>query len=256
VGNEIEKIFSTSLQSFLLEKGLLKKRVLIVGLGNINVTPDALGPYVLDHILVTRHMFEKKKLTGDFSSVAALAPGVMGTTGLETFDIVQSLLKKIDVDYLMVIDALASSSLERVNKTIQMTDTGIRPGSGVGASRKEFSQDTLGIPVIAIGVPTVVDAVTITSGVIDYVIKYISKKSLKTNVEVEEVKAPESIKERMFGEVGLLDEQEKQALLREALSPTGINMMVTPKEIDEDVEELARLMASSINGVLHPSLRA
>ena len=144
----------------------------------IMLPPDSLGPVVVDNVMVTRHMFllQPESISEGVRNVSALAPGVMGTTGIETSDIIQSVIDKIKVDYVIAIDALASRSIHRVNKTIQITNTGISPGSGVGNKRKELSKDTLGIPVIAIGIPTVVDIATITYDVIDFVLRYLNYK--------------------------------------------------------------------------------
>ena len=168
---ELSKIIKEVLK---LENINEKQKGLVVGLGNINVTPDSLGPLVVDNVIVTRHMFliNPDEITEGVSNVSAISPGVMGTTGIETVDIVDAVIKKIDVDYVICVDALASRSIARVNKTIQVTNTGISPGSGVGSKRKEISKETLGIPVIAIGVPTVVDASTIASNTIDYLLSH------------------------------------------------------------------------------------
>ena len=134
-----------------------------MGLGNLNITPDSLGPKVIDKVIVTRHLFEldKDSISEGVSNVCALSPGVMGTTGIETSDIIKAIIDKISLDYIIVIDALKAFDINRVNKTIQITNSGISPGSGVGNRRKELSKDVLGIPVIAIGIPTVVDASSI-----------------------------------------------------------------------------------------------
>ena len=153
--------FHKELQSFLKRKKLLKKPVLIIGLGNEYATPDSLGPKVIKNIITTRHIYLSKKLDKNYSIVSKLAPGVFANTGIETFDIVKSLVNTIKPKYLIVIDALSSKSLDKVNKVIQITDSGIDPGSGVGNNRKEISKNTLGIDVISIGVPTVVNLHTI-----------------------------------------------------------------------------------------------
>src|SRR5699024_9289309 len=149
----------------LLKKNHIKPNStgLIVGLGNWNVTPDALGPMTTEKILVTSHLFmlEDENVADGYRSVSAISPGVMGVTGIETSDIIYGIVEKIKPDFIIAVDALASRSIERINETIQISDSGIHPGSGVGNKRKELSKETLGVPVIAIGVPTVVDAVTI-----------------------------------------------------------------------------------------------
>lgn len=136
-----------------------KDDILVVGLGNSDVTPDALGPKVVKHIEVTRHIIRylPQYIDENARPVSAVAPGVLGTTGIETLEIVQGIVENIKPKLLIVIDALASNSMERISSTIQIADTGIVPGAGVGNTRKEISQKTLGIPVIAIGIPTVVD---------------------------------------------------------------------------------------------------
>ena len=148
---------------------------LIIGLGNEKSTPDALGPLSIKNILVTRHLFilntnHKEGLR----SVSAVIPDVMGNTGIETSDIIKSIVNTIKPKFIITIDALASSSINRLNKTIQMTDTGIHPGSGIGNSRKEINKDTIGVPVIAIGVPTVVESSIIVNDTIKYLLKHIS----------------------------------------------------------------------------------
>jgi spore protease len=243
-----------------------KSRGLVVGLGNINVTPDSLGPVVIDNVIVTRHMFilNPEEVSEGISDVSAIAPGVMGNTGIETYDIIEAVVKKIQVDYLLVVDALASRSLSRVNKTIQVTNTGISPGSGVGNSRKEISKETMGIPVIAIGVPTVVDAATIASDTIDMLLRYFNHKIEHHDrpsqniivgpekIDFTEVKLPdEQYRKEFLGEFGRLSEEEKFQLLEEVLTPNGYNMMVTPKEVDIDIEDLSEVISGAIDRALH-----
>lgn len=142
-----------------------EKSVLVVGLGNREVTPDALGPEVAGHLRVTRHVvreygktaFAKEKV----HLVSAIVPGVMAQTGMETLEVVQGIVAETKPDYVVVIDALAARSSKRLNRTIQLSDAGIQPGSGVGNHRNSLSKETIGVPVLAIGVPTVVDAATI-----------------------------------------------------------------------------------------------
>mgnify|MGYP003294242700 CR=1 FL=1 len=234
----VEKALANVLKTILEEKKLINKKGLIVGLGNINVTPDALGPYVIDNIIVTRHLFNLDRISEGFSNVCALSPGVMGTTGLETYDIIASIVKNIDCDFIIAIDALATSSISRVSKVIQITDSGINPGSGVKNKRKELSFETLGIPVIALGVPTVVDSVTITHDSIEYMLNHLK--------DINE--------EKFLGDFGYLDEDNKRMLIEGILDTAGINMMVTPKEIDSDIEELTKIIANGIDLALHPGL--
>lgn len=251
---KIEHALAKVINEVLEEKELKNKRCLLVGLGNINVTPDALGPYVIDNVIVTRHLEISNTLSDGFASVCAISPGVMGQTGIETFDIIKAVVKDVKVDFLIVVDALASNALSRVNKTIQITDTGISPGSGVGNKRKELTLNTIGIPVVAIGVPTVVDAITITSTSIDYVLNYLSSVNNNKIEDKNNQKDAEEVKKTYFGEVGLLTLEEKKALMQEVLTPMGYNLMVTPKEIDEDIDDLSKIIATGINLSLHEGL--
>lgn len=257
-----ENALTSIIKEVLKIEGITNKdRGLVVGLGNINVTPDSLGPLVIDNVIVTRHMFliNPEEVSEGISDVSAIAPGVMGTTGIETFDIIEAIINKIDVDYIIAVDALASKSIKRVNKTIQVTNTGISPGSGVGNKRKELSKETVGIPVIAIGVPTVVDAVTIASDTVDFLLKYFNAKiNVRTNnlvlndIDYDKEEVPnKEYKKKILGEVGILDENEKRNLFYEVLSPNGYNMMVTPKEVDLDIEDLTNIISGAIDRSLH-----
>lgn len=243
---------------------------LIIGLGNVYSTADALGPLTINNILVTRHLF-----TLDFDvkqgmrSVSAISPGVMGQTGIETSEIIQNLVNTVKPDFILVIDSLKASSVSRVNKTIQITDTGIAPGSGVGNKRKEISSSIFKIPVIAIGIPTVVDASTIVNDTINLLYKHISY--IKHNESVNKLiyrhfnnygKRLEKTndlskreKENLLGMVGSLDNEEKIELLKEVLDQTNYNLIVTPKEIDFLVEKLSKLLANSINRALHREIK-
>lgn len=245
---------------------------LIVGLGNWNVTPDALGPMTAEKILVTSHLFqlEDESVAEGYRPVQAVTPGVMGVTGIETSDIIFGIVEKAKPDFVIAIDALASRSIERVNETIQLSDSGIHPGSGVGNKRKELSKETLGIPVIAIGVPTVVDAVTIASDTIDFLLKHFGRewnekdepsKSLAPagmtfgNKEFNEEDLPDEEKRRTFlGMVGNLSEEEKRSLITEVLTPIGHNLMVTPKEIDGFMKDMANVIAKGVNAALHENV--
>lgn len=264
---QIEMTLSEVLIKLLEENNLKNKKCLVVGLGNSNVTPDAIGPYVIDNIIVTRHLSLMNALSDGFSDVCAMSPGVMGTTGIETYDIIESLLQKIQVDFVIVVDALATNSIKRINRTIQITDTGIKPGSGVGNKRKELSKNTLGIPVIAIGVPTVVDATTITVDAIGMILKYLSLKlenktslanKLTTSPVKEDLEKVENInneqKQEFMGSFGSLDEIQQRTLIEEVLTPQGYNLMVTPKEIDIEVNDLSKIIANGINLALHSGL--
>ena len=187
----------------------------------------------------------------------------MGNTGMETSDIIGSIIKTIKPSFLIVIDALASQSLDRVNRTIQITDTGISPGGGIGNNRKEISEDILGIPVFAVGVPTTVDAVTIVSDTINYMYKHFSY--LKNNINnpsnklmigtpnylKKNITIDEKDKSDLLGLVGNLTENETRQLISEVLTPVGYNLMVTPKEVDFIIEKLSDVIGNGINKVIH-----
>lgn len=189
--------------------------VFVVGLGNSEVTPDSLGPKVVDLLLVTRHL---REINGDtnMQNVLALAPGVMSQTGVETVDIVSSVVKKIKPKLVIVIDALAAKSMKRINQTIQITNTEISPGSGIGNHRSPFSKETLGCDLVAIGVPTVVDV----RNVIDEL-----QQEYLTDYQ------------NSFDPFSIEDEK--------------IQFMVTPKEIDQNIIDLANVISDGLNLALH-----
>ena len=266
-GKKVEKKFSLELTKLINKLNIRKDAsCLIVGLGNSKSTPDSLGPLTINNILVTNHLFELGEVTEGYRKVSVLVPGVMGQTGLETSEVITSLVNTFKPDFLIVIDALASQSIERVNKTIQMTDTGIHPGSGIGNSRKEISFKTLNIPCIAIGVPTVVDAITIVSDTINYMHKHYTYSKLNIdnplnklmayspNYLKEKITLNKKDKETLLGIVGTLDDNEIKQLLFEVLTPIGFNLMVTPKEVDFLVEKLSLIIGNGINKSLHENL--
>ena len=204
---------------------------LVVGLGNWDATPDALGPRVISHILVTRHLTESTppEKRGELRPVAALAPGVLGTTGLETGEIVLGVVQRIKPQFLVVVDALASRSTTRMGATIQIADTGIHPGSGLGNKRIGITPQTLGIPVIAIGVPTVVEATTIIHDALEEIYRG----------------APALVNPRTINH---------QDLVGRVLSPYLHSLIVTPKEINVMIEDLARVVSGALNIALHPGV--
>lgn len=261
---KVKEVFIIELKKILKKLKINKdSSCLVIGLGNYKSTPDSLGPITANNVLVTNHLYELGELSSEYRRVSILVPGVMGQTGLETSDVILSVVNKFKPDFVLIIDALASQSIERVNKTIQMTDTGIHPGSGIGNSRKEISSEILNIPCIAIGVPTVVDAITIVSDTINYMHKHYtySKKNINNPLHKLMVTQPNYLKEKielnakdkktLLGIIGTLDDNEIKQLLFEVLSPIGYNMMVTPKEVDFLIEKLSTLIATGINEALH-----
>lgn len=216
----------------LVDKHVSKQdEILVVGLGNIYVTPDSLGPKVINEIDVTRHIlhYMPEVLEEGTRSVSAISPGVLGTTGIETLEVITGIVENIKPKLIVVIDALASRSMDRISSSIQLADTGIVPGAGVGNTRKELSQNTLGIPVIALGIPTVVESAVLVNDCL----------SLFINKLQEEAKSNDYLNE--------LKEKDNYEEIKEALMPEEYNMIVTPKEIDELIENMKDVVARGIN---------
>ncbi len=205
--------------------------ILVVGLGNRFVTPDSLGPKVITDIEITRHLlkYAPQYLEPGTRPVSAVSPGVLGTTGIETFEIIKGIVDNIKPKLLIVIDALASRSIERISSTIQIADTGIVPGSGVENARKSLNQESLGIPVIALGIPTVVDLGTIIDEGLDLFITKLQEKA-ESNEYLNKLKEKDNYEE-----------------IKEALTPNDYNMIVTPKEIDDLIEKMKDVIARGIN---------
>lgn len=221
----------------------VEKTALIVGLGNWKVTPDALGPKVTEGIMVTRHLKTVMPEVMDDSvrPVCSIAPGVLGITGVETVEIIKGTVERVKPDVVICIDALAARRVERVNTTIQIGDTGISPGAGVGNNRKQINEDNLGVKVIAIGVPTVVDAVTIANDTIDMVIDSLINNS--------------SNGKDFYKMLASLDKNEKSTLIREVLSSKALGeMIVTPKDIDLIINSLAKIISNAINMAIQPNM--
>ena len=194
--------------------------VLVVGLGNRDVTPDALGPHTVECLNVTRHIVKEygKYAMGEeaVNMVSAIAPGVMAQTGMESYEIIKGIVETTKPDAVIVVDALAARNTKRLNRTIQIADTGIHPGSGVGNHRNEISKETLGIPVIAIGVPTVVDAATI-------------------------------VRDTMENLLSTLETDDKYEMMQELIAPHLYGMFVTPKDIDESIDRIGTTIAEGLN---------
>ena len=238
--DQVSQLLAKELVEIIPPKNNLK--TLVVGLGNWDITPDALGPQVVSKVFITRHLFETYGKTEDpsMTSVSAISPGVMGTTGIETFEIIRGVVEKTKPDLVIAIDALASRKMERVNTTIQIATTGIHPGSGVGNKRKELSEATLGVPVVAIGVPTVVDAATLANDTIGLVV----------NSFVEQAKEGSEFYNMLKG----ISDEEKYHLIREVLDPYGANVIVTTKDIDMVIKDISQIIANAINISLHPGI--
>ncbi len=221
-----------------LKKG---QTVLVAGLGNWNITPDSLGPDVVSKIMVTRHLFcyMAESMSDSLRSVCAISPGVLGITGMETGEIIKSVCEKIKPDAVIAIDALSSRSVDRISRTIQLCDTGISPGAGVGNKRKELSQNTLGVPVIAIGVPTVIDAAQIARDSLTGSIRNILKQ---TDNNTDKYKAFYSF----------LQEAEENG---NSFLPDNLGaFFVTPKDVDSLIEKTSKIVANGINLALHDDI--
>ena len=231
---EIEKasdILSNELKNILNSHIDKQGEILVVGLGNIYVTPDSLGPKVINEIDVTRHIINylPQYVEEGTRMVSAIAPGVLGTTGIETVEILKGIVDNIHPKLVIVIDALASRSIERISSTVQISDTGIVPGAGVGNTRSEISVKTLGIPVIAIGIPTVVETAVLVNDSLDLFISKLQDEA-KSNDYLNKLKEEDNYEE-----------------IKEALIPKDYNLIVTPKEIDELIENMKDIVALGIN---------
>lgn len=224
---EISKIFSEQLKNFL-PKQYQKKKILVIGLGNREVTPDALGPKVIDQLFITRHLLEEfgKYMVEleECCSISGIVPGVMAQTGMETVEILQGVVVQTKPDIVIAVDALAARSIKRLNRTIQITDTGIIPGSGVGNYRNAITKEHLGIPVIAVGIPTVVDAATIVA---DFCTGLMENKQ-----ELEEM----------------------EETVRGMIPPKLNAMYVTSKDIDEAVNRLSYTISEGLNMTFVPKM--
>ncbi|MBO8126160.1 MAG: GPR endopeptidase [Firmicutes bacterium] len=271
---EVSQLLAKEVERFLKRIGP-DDPVLVVGLGNWNATPDAIGPRVVHHLLITRHLhkFAPPELAGGLRPVAAISPGVMGITGIETGEIVLGLVKQIKPAMVVAIDALASRSVERVCTTIQISDTGINPGAGIGNKRLGITPETLGVPVLAIGIPTVVHATTLVNDALRII--------EGENAKGETNQAPPAPKTR-FGKINLLGGGQNQAteesqeepetvnrlaalsrmhphqksqVIHQLLDPFMGSLIMTPKEIDIFIEDMAEVVAGGLNAAFHPSVK-
>ena len=235
VSEELAK-YLTEVMGKIIPENEHDKKVLVIGLGNRQATPDALGPYVADNLNITRHIVKEY---GKYAApeemncvVSAIVPGVMAQTGMETAEIIKGVVRETRPDLLIVVDALAARNSRRLNRTIQIADTGINPGSGVGNYRNAITKETIGVPVIAIGVPTVVDAVTIVSDTMENLLS-----ALETSESLKGVGLV----------LGGYSEAEKYELIRELIAPNLNSMFMAPKDIDETVKRLSYTISEGLN---------
>ncbi len=223
---ELEKIVDSYINK--------KDEILVVGLGNVYATPDSLGPKVVNEVDITRHIIKymPEVLDENTRNVCAIAPGVLGTTGMETLEILKGIVENVKPKLVIVIDSLASRSIERISSSLQISDTGIVPGAGVGNARAELSKNTLGIPVIAIGIPTVVELATLVSDGIDIFIEKLQDKAQSNEY------------------LNKLQKEDKYEEVKDALNVGEYNMIVTPKEIDDLIENMKDIVARGINQII------
>ena len=228
---KVAEVLSEELKGIIIKHVEENDAILVVGLGNRYVTPDALGPKVIPEIEVTRHILEymPSAMPKDTRPVSAISPGVLGITGIETMEILKGIVDNIHPKLLIAIDALASRSIERISSTIQISDTGIVPGAGVGNTRQEISPKTLNIPVVSIGIPTVVELATLVSDGIDIFIDRLQDKAESNEY------------------LNRLQQNDKYEEVKEALNVGDYNMIVTPKEIDDLIENMKDIVARGIN---------
>lgn len=281
VHQKITQILAEELAIFLQRMGIgPEDPVLVVGLGNWNSTPDSLGPKTVGQLLVTRHLHQMvpPEARGGLRPLSALAPGVLGLTGIETAEIISGVVHRIHPALVVCIDALAARSTRRLATTIQMADTGIHPGSGVGNKRFGITRETLGVPVLALGVPTVIQAATIISDGMEMLAgqqpappgpegaawpALLSSPapvgSPATAGFPPPVGSPGSAGASpaagwgSWGPAGV-SLQQKQRALSQLLAPFMGDLIVTPKDIDVLVEDMAQTLAAGLNAAFHPSL--
>ena len=237
----IISILAETISSLLPEKKGDKLNVLVIGLGNRFATPDTLGPKVSNQVFVTRHVAVKAPdlLEESMSYLSSFAPSVMGLTGIETAEIIQGVVQNVKPDCIIAVDALAARSAARINTTIQVTDTGISPGAGVGNKRKELKQEIMGCKVIAVGIPTVVDTTTLVSDALKELVSHMLKHA-------EHSPFYDMLKE--------LSEEEHYELVKESIYPELSELFVTPKEMDEVMEYLASIVSNGINLAVHKGM--
>lgn len=213
---EIKEYLKEMIGGLKKEGRIKNNKIIVAGLGNREATPDALGPQAAEQILVGTDIY-------------ALAPGVMAQTGFETSDYIKGIAKEVNAGLIIAIDSLAARNTRRLNTTVQITDTGINPGSGVGNHRHALNEETMGIPVIAIGVPTVVDAATIVNDVFHNMVEVLQLTDIMEH----------------------FSEDEKRQLVKELMGSRERDLYVTPKDIDETIVILGRIIADGINGAVH-----
>lgn len=229
--NKIVEVLSKELSDVVNKHIKKEDEIMIVGLGNLYSTPDSLGSRVVNEIEITRHIkiYLPQYIDANTRSISAISPGVLGTTGIESAEIIKGIVDKVQPKMIIAIDSLCSKNISRINKSIQISDTGIVPGGGVGNARDELSEKTIGIPVIAIGVPTVVEMASITNDCLDLFIEDLQQKAESNEV------------------LNKLKDEDNYERIKQALLPNDYNFIVTPKEIDDLIEAMKDIISQGIN---------
>lgn len=237
--DKVIRVFYKELRRIMRLNGDGKENILVIGLGNWNVTPDALGPRVVRELFITRHILQlKPEILGEgYRPVCAVAPGVLGITGIETSEIIRGIAEHVRPDIIIAIDALAARQMDRLATTLQVADTGIVPGSGVGNRRLGINRQTMGIPVYAIGIPTVVDAVTIAGNSMEQLAEKMKRESPQGNAFANVVQG--------------MNWGDRKEVIRDVLEPYTGGLIVTPKDVDVLIEDIATVIAASLDAAFH-----
>lgn len=232
--DKIVEVISKELANIVDKHIKKEEEIMIVGLGNLYSTPDSLGSRVVNEVEITRHikLYLPQYIDANTRAISAISPGVLGTTGIESAEIIRGIVDKVKPKMIVAIDSLCSKSVSRINKSVQISDTGIVPGGGVGNARDELSEKTLGIPVVAIGVPTVVEMASITNDCLDLFIEDLQKKAESNDA------------------LNKLKDEDNYEKIKEALIPNDYNFIVTPKEIDDLIDSMKDIIARGINEAL------
>lgn len=254
--HKISKHFEKQLSTFIKEMtNTIDPLILFIGLGNETLTSDAIGPRTLKHIRATHHYPLDERHQNQYYNTMCLAPGVMAHTGMETADIVQCLVNEFHPDIVIALDALCAQSYEKICHVIQMNNVGIYPGSGIGNHRKSITKSTMGVPIIAIGVPTVIHVSSLVSDVYNLLEGYF-KESMEPSSALKvgkrkryEGRLNEVQRRLILGEIGQLDEQKRIQLLNEVLNPIDNQFVMSDKQIDFDIEMISKILSTSINNL-------
>ncbi len=234
--NQTATVLSGEINKLMPQERPEDKCVLVAGLGNMEITPDSIGPRVVSKVIVTRHIRVLNRELYDkvgFGNLAAVSPGVLGQTGIESAEIVKSVVDKIQPLCVILVDSLSSRKLSRLATTVQLCDTGLRPGTGVANNRAELNSQSLGVPVVSIGIPTVVDAATLAYDLLE---ELVNGTDIKQNVTCTNF------------------DQMYEQIIERLMAGSGRSMYISPKESDVIARETARLVSTAINLSLHKGI--